>query len=326
MSTVGGPRPSPPGSAGDGPLAGAVLAWASGMLCALAVVQLDRGQRAAWWWAAAAVLGLLTTLAQALRDRRRRGSALAAEQRAAADRDAESARSDEARRLRLLGGLAAGLAHELGQPLSAARVGIEGIHYLRQLGREPAPEHIERTLSRVGMSLLAMTQTIEHLRGLAAPGSATAPVELDLGDQVDALIAERDQWLRYHDARIDWRRPSAPVSASADAAGLRLILTNLLRNAVEAVAGQGEARRLVRISLLPGPALVVHDSGPGIPADLLARPFDPFVSSKGDGGRGIGLSLARASAQRMGARLDVVSHAGAGTTFTLHLRAAPESR
>lgn len=239
--------------------------------------------------------------------------------KARAELAAQAESDSEHRRLAMLGSLAAGLAHELGQPLSAARVGIEGLHYLRQLGREPSPEHVARTLSQVGMSILAMTQTIEHLRNLSGAPAIDSLTPIELVSCVDAVLAERDQWLRFSDVRIACERPAAPIEALGDTAGLRLILTNLLRNAVEAVAGQGEERRLVRITIGPGATVAVHDSGPGIAPDLLKRIFDPFFSTKATSGRGIGLSLARASAQRMGAELTVTSSVGSGTTFALHL-------
>jgi len=230
----------------------------------------------------------------------------------------------QVRRTNMLGALAGGLAHELGQPLSVARVGIEGLHYLRQLGRDPTPEQVERTMARVGMSLVTMTQTIEHLRGLA---SSTGPAQLsalDLVKAVEALLADRDQWLRYQDTRIQFDRPAGPVPAMGDAAGVRLVLTNLLRNAVEAVAGQSSERRLVRITVGPAATVAVHDSGPGIPPELRERLFDPFFSTKNGALRGIGLSLAQASAQRMGGELQVTSQPGGGGSFLLRLLSPEE--
>ena len=223
------------------------------------------------------------------------------------------------RRTGMLGALAGGLAHELGQPLSVARVGIEGLHYLRQLGREPSPDHVESTLARVGMSLVTMTQTIEHLRGLASNTGPATLNTLDLVQAVEALLADRDQWLRYQDTSIQFERPPSPVTAMGDAAGVRLVLTNLLRNAVEAVAAQSSERRLVRITVGPGPTVAVHDSGPGIPPDVRERLFDPFFSTKDGALRGIGLSLAQASAQRMGGELLVTSQPGGGGSFLLRL-------
>lgn len=267
---------------------------------------------------------LVVLIAHLLLDRERHTIEKELEAARAALRD-QANREAQERRTSMIGALAGGLAHELGQPLSVARVGIEGLHYLRQLGREPTPEHVERTLARVGMSLLTMTQTIEHLRGLAATAGPTPLADLDLVDVIDALLADRDQWLRYHDTRIQFERPTGPMRARADSAGLRLVLTNLLRNAVEAVAGQSAERRLVRITAGPGPLITVHDSGPGIPPEVINRLFDPFFSTKDGAMRGIGLSLALASVQRMGGDLRVTSHVGSGTSFALHLPPADAS-
>lgn len=300
--------PVPAQSAGSS--AGAIAAW-SGLTGASAMAALLLPPEHPWVRILCCAVTILTA-AFVLRALRARMASPVAKQ--------PDASPDEHSRLELLGGLAAGLAHELGQPLSSARVGIEGIHYLRQLGRDPSPEHLARTLSRVGLSLVAMHQTIEHLRALARPDQGVRPATaVDLGAAVDALLSERDQWLRYADTRIEWQPPATPIYALADGAGLRLILANLLRNAVEAVAGQGEGRRLVRVLVGPGPTVAVHDSGPGIPPELIERIFDPFRSTKSGPGRGIGLSLARASAERMGARLMVSSTLGSGSVFTVVL-------
>ncbi len=312
-------------------------------LAAAIVVVLVAGFAARWWLArqataghadpatvalasqavwAVTIAGLVSVALSSLALEWRRGRLEGELARARDELTRQAAQEADRQRLNLLGTLAAGLAHELGQPLSVARVGIEGIHYLRQIGREPDAEHVQRTLSRVGMSVLAMTQTIEHLRGLANPDVPAATAPLDLGGCVAAVLAERDHWSRFTDTRVLWERPDHPVNARGDVAGLRLILVNLLRNAVEAVSGQGEDRRLVRITVGPGPTVSVHDSGPGIPAEVLARLFDPFFTTKSGATRGIGLSLAKASAARMGATLEVASTVGSGTVFTLRLAPA----
>nr|MBA2481829.1 hypothetical protein [Planctomycetota bacterium] len=272
------------------PLAAAVAVLAVPALAA--TVLGASGGGLASWQAVIIATALCAAVALALldiwRDRQRA--------RRRADDGARAHDAADRQRLELVAQLAAGLGHELGQPLSAARVGIEGLHYLRQLGREPSPEHVTRTLSQVGMSLVSMTQTIEHLRALAAREEAAPLQRVDLAAAVAAVLAERDQWLRYQDIAIVWQQPTAPVMALSEPAGLRLILVNLLRNAAEAVAGQGAERRQVRVTVGPGPVIAVHDSGPGIAPDHLARLFDPFFTTKGGSARGIGLSLAAASA------------------------------
>lgn len=278
--------------------------------------------------ALAAAIGaalLVVIIAHVMLDRERARLALDLERTRTALRE-QMEQEAQNRRAGMLGTLAGGLAHELGQPLSVARVGIEGLHYLRQLGREPTAEQIEKTLTRVGMSLVTMTQTIEHLRGLTATTTTHALSRINLAQAVEALLSDRDQWLRYQDTRINFERPSEPVLAMGEPAGIRLVLTNLLRNAVEAVAGQSDERRLVRITVGPGPTVAVHDSGPGIPEQMRNHLFDPFFSTKEGSLRGIGLSLAQASAQRMGGDISVTSQIGAGSVFRLRLLDPTEHR
>jgi C4-dicarboxylate-specific signal transduction histidine kinase len=226
-------------------------------------------------------------------------------------------KEQEHRQLAMLGVLAGSLAHELGQPLSSARVGLEGLHYLKQIGREPSNEHLQLTLSRVGMSLLAMTQTIEHLRCLTGTTSQQRREIGDLVAHVDYILRDREQWLRYSDVHIQFDKPATEIRALIDTAGLRLVLTNLLRNAVEAVIAQTPQRRLIRVNVGPGPIIAIHDSGEGINPAIKDTLFEPFTSTKGDGVRGIGLPLARVSIERMGGSISVASSPGSGTTFTL---------
>jgi C4-dicarboxylate-specific signal transduction histidine kinase len=217
-----------------------------------------------------------------------------------------------------LAALAAGIVHEVAQPLSAARVSVEGLHYLRQLGRTPDPAQMARTLDRVGLSLLAMTQTLDHLRFLAG-GESRPPLPLASGEAVRALVADRASWLRWSDVAIDVDDQGAhPVLA--DPAGLRLVLANLVRNAAEAVNDLPPERRRVRIRC-DGTHIAVEDDGPGLPPAIAARLWQPFLSTRGEA-RGMGLSLARAAARRMGGDLRHEPHPGGGTRFVLDLQEA----
>jgi C4-dicarboxylate-specific signal transduction histidine kinase len=261
---------------------------------------------------------LLVIIAQIILDRQRERLQKQLEQ-AQATIQQRLAKEADHRQFAMLGVLSGSLAHELGQPLSSARVGLEGLHYLRQIGREPSAEHLQLTLSRVGMSLLAMTQTIEHLRCLAGTTSQQRREIGDLVAQVDYVLRDREQWLRYSDIAIQFDKPDREITALIDTAGLRLVLTNLLRNAAEAVIAQTPNRRLIRITVGPGTTIAIHDSGDGIPAAIQNSLFEPFTSTKGDGVRGIGLPLAKVSVERMGGKITVDSLPGSGTTFTIHL-------
>jgi signal transduction histidine kinase len=222
-----------------------------------------------------------------------------------------------------LGLLAAGLAHELGQPLTVARVDLEGLNLLRASGRDPGPAQVDRILARLAGSIQAMSQTVGHLRDLAGDGGLRQE-RLDLRQVVDGILGQIDRWGPAAAGLVRWEPPAEPVLVLGDALGIHLILVNLVRNAVEAAEDLEPERRGIRIVLGPGPRLVVEDQGIGIAPEALESIFDPFVSDKpGVSGtvRGLGLALARASADRMGAHLEVRSTVGVGTAFTLMLAA-----
>lgn len=235
------------------------------------------------------------------------------------------AKSDTSQRLESLGVLAAGVVHEIAQPLSAARVSVEGLHYLRQLGRAPSEQQLAKVLDRVGMSLLAMVQILDHLRYLAGVGAARTALPTVLEDAVGAVIADRSNWLRWSDVRIELQAEGR-TRVRADPVGLRLIVSNLVRNAAEAVAGLAPERQWIRIVFAADGAVSVCDPGPGIPPELVDELFRPYVSTRGEA-RGFGLSLAHAAAQRMGGHLSYRRDAQAGlSVFTLRLQPAEATR
>jgi C4-dicarboxylate-specific signal transduction histidine kinase len=110
----------------------------------------------------------------------------------------------------------------------------------------------------------------------------------------------------------------------ADRVQLSQVLLNLVVNAMEAVCAPGAGERKVRIQARHGVAgqveLAVVDSGGGIPAEMMPRLFDAFVTTK-QAGLGIGLALSRAIVQAHGGELRAENNAGAGATFRFTLEA-----
>src|SRR5215468_6885795 len=125
------------------------------------------------------------------------------------------------------------------------------------------------------------------------------PVDFDLGIMVEETlqVARREQaFAAVHMAMAVDR----PLPLHADAAKLRQLLWNLLRNAADATT------------------LTVSDDGPGIPVDQQARIFDPFFTTKTKG-TGLGLATCHAIAAEHGGHIDVVSEPGTGTQMTVSL-------
>lgn len=218
--------------------------------------------------------------------------------------------------------LAAGLAHELGQPLSVARVSVEGLDMLHQLGREPSPDYQRRVLRDVGRALLSMHAIVDHLHELALHQRPQELQEIDLVREIDQMLAERRLWMRDSETPICWSPDDPPPNwALVDPRGLRLVVVNLLKNAVEAVALLPIDERAVELRSLGRGSLQICNRGVSMDPQEVATIFDPFVSrharSDSERLRGVGLYLAQQTALRMRAGLNVHSSPEEGTRFTL---------
>src|SRR5207253_4495821 len=107
-------------------------------------------------------------------------------------------------------------------------------------------------------------------------------------------------------------------------AELREVLLNLLFNAADAMPEGGRIEITTRPSRVPGSAdLEVRDTGQGMPETVRARIFEPFFSTKGAKGSGLGLAVAYSIISRRGGEISVESRVGEGTTFTLRLPYVP---
>jgi signal transduction histidine kinase len=118
--------------------------------------------------------------------------------------------------------------------------------------------------------------------------------------------------------RLDVGIADAPPPVLADDTALELALLNLITNAVDAMPGGGELS--IRASEGPkGLRLEIRDTGSGIPADLLPKIFDPWVTTKGTRGNGLGLGVTREVVERFGGSITVSSRPGEGALFTIEL-------
>jgi signal transduction histidine kinase len=220
----------------------------------------------------------------------------------------------EAAKLSALGELVAGVAHELSNPLMA-------LFGVAELLERSAPQPLQ---SHVRLMWDALESAQHVVRGLLTfarrvPLERT-PVNLaELVDKVLALMAG-DLRLAGVEVETDLEPDSPPVCA--DRNQLQQVLVNLIANAKHALAEVVPSERRLRISLrragLDTLRLQVEDNGPGIPADLITKVFDPFVTTKTDG-TGLGLSISYGIVREHDGRLSVESPPGHGATFTIEL-------
>ncbi|MDR3636452.1 MAG: HAMP domain-containing sensor histidine kinase, partial [Isosphaeraceae bacterium] len=215
----------------------------------------------------------------------------------------------QSERTRLLGQLAAGLAHQLRNSLTGARMSVQ-LH----ARRFPAPDG-DRSLE-VALRQLAMTE--EHVRGLLSLGRVERrpPVVFDAGRLIEDVTLLVRPSCEHAKVELHVSRGAGPMELRADEPGVRAAVLNLVLNAIEAAGPGGRVGLSVGSS---GDALVIDvtDNGSGPPLELANNLFDAFVTSKTEGA-GLGLALAHQVATEHGGRLSWCREA-AETRFRLVL-------
>lgn len=223
----------------------------------------------------------------------------------------------ETEKLATVGSLAAGVAHEINNPLGAILTNAQ----LLLLDAED--EELKDGLQLIEAGAKRCQTIVEALRRYARPPSPerNAVDLLALAQEVLHFLAIP---LQQSGVQVTLEAPPRLPSALGDATELRQLLTQLVLNALDAIneAARAEAGQLtLRLDAKPeGLRVLVQDNGVGIPQDLLRRIFDPFFTTKPVGSAtGLGLSLAQRIAEKHGGRLLVSSREGQGTEFQLQL-------
>ncbi|MER8964680.1 sensor histidine kinase [Mesorhizobium sp. M0808] len=223
----------------------------------------------------------------------------------------------QANRLAILGQVAAGVAHEINQPVATIRAYADNARtFLDRKQTGPAEENLG--------AIAALTERIgsitEELKAFARKGrTAAEPVELR-GVIEGAVMLLRSRFAGRLDAlAIDLPPPSLKVMGNR--VRLEQVLINLFQNALEALDGRDDAHVQVSVEeTADGVTVGVSDNGPGIPPAILKSLFTPFNTSK-EKGLGLGLVISKDIVADYGGRIEVSSD-DSGTRFTIHLQAA----
>jgi signal transduction histidine kinase len=217
----------------------------------------------------------------------------------------------ERERLAALGRVAAGIAHEVRNPLAAMKLRAD----LARTGGEATPS-VARDLEDIASEIARLDRLVSDLLVLA--GRRAGPrVEVDIGALVERRVALASLWANERGIRFT---VTGHGTASVDADAIARAVDNLLRNAVEAspTGAQVEARIASGVADEGGAVRIdVIDRGPGVAVERAAELFEPFFTTKPEG-TGLGLALARAVATAHGGAL-TYSRDGGASCFTLTL-------
>ncbi len=255
----------------------------------------------------------------------------------AADGEAHRLLSVRADRLRALGQLAAGIAHELNQPL----VGVRGLaeHLLIGMDRgwNLSAEKVRDKLSLIIAQADRMTHIIQRVRMFASGAGRPETRLVQVNEVVLGTKTMLAPQLRVRGIELDCELAEMLPVVRVNPMSLEEVVINLVVNAADALTELTEDRVhltphhiLVRTqtSRKDDQALVqiqVIDRGVGIPEKLLDKVFEPFLTTKGpDRGTGLGLAICKDLVEQAGGTIGIESAVGRGTTVTVSLPAVPE--
>jgi len=259
----------------------------------------------------------------------------AEEARRTAERQLEEQRMLALRseRLRSLGEMAAGIAHELNQPLSGVRGLAEHLLIGMRRGWSVSPERMQEKLQLVVDQADRMSHIIGHVRMFARDAGKPELQRVDLNEVVKSSLTMIGQQLRDHGIELGCELAEVIPPVRANPFSIEEVVLNLMSNARDAVEArvQREPQIAPRVAIsttadTAGPGrrvrVQVVDNGVGIAPDALTRLFDPFFTTKPpDKGLGLGMSISKAIVESVGGTIEVASELGQGTTVTVSLPA-----
>jgi two-component system C4-dicarboxylate transport sensor histidine kinase DctB len=225
----------------------------------------------------------------------------------------------QANRLAILGQVAAGVAHEINQPVATIRAYADNARIF--LDREQA-EPVKENLGAIAALTERIGAITEELKAFARKGR-TAPEPVELRDVIDgAVVLLKSRFAGQLQALVI-SLPPPGLRVLGNRVRLEQILINLFQNALEALEGRDDARvEISAVATEDAVEIIVADNGPGISSTILASLFTPFNTSK-EKGLGLGLVISKDIVADYGGRIEV-SSTDSGTSFVVHLvRAKP---
>jgi histidine kinase len=231
----------------------------------------------------------------------------------------------QATKMKTLGEMSAGIAHELTQPLNAIKIGNDFLRRMIQDGRRLSNQEIERVAASVTGQVQRASDIINRLREFGRkPDFRKEPVNLNTVINHVAQIVAQQLILNNIRVKFDLDETIAPVLANANR--LEQVVFNLVNNARDAILQVPEeirpdGERVIKLSTYEDDQQVVcavEDSGIGIPDSVREKIFEPFYTTKEVGkGMGLGLAISYGIVRDYDGSVDVTNRVGGGTCFKI---------
>ena len=213
-----------------------------------------------------------------------------------------------------LGTMGSALAHELNQPLSAIAGFVEASAALLDRGNIRVPDKLREFMNKAVVQTHRAGDVIRRLRELTRRSDTERSLE-HINALVEDACALATLGTKTENVDVGLRLSPNLPPVLVDGIQIQQVILNLVRNSIEALAGRKTRRVIIATAQLCDTIeITVSDTGPGLPASIQDRPFEPFVSTK-SGGTGIGLNICRTIVEAHGGEISFRTESGKGTVF-----------
>ncbi len=224
-------------------------------------------------------------------------------------------------RLAAMGTLAAGVAHEINNPLAIINEAAGFMSLVLQkpeMADMPGRPMFEMALNKIEKSIKRARKITHQLLG-SVRKSEPVLAEADIRELVNETIQLVGKEAKNKDITVSLNADTSLNNIWIDSEKIRQVLINLLTNAIQSIDKQGQVSIHAK-NIFEGILLTVSDTGPGVPRENREKIFEPFFSTKSPGeGTGLGLFVTKEIIEKMGGTIEIDSRMGHGTRFTVRI-------
>jgi two-component system NtrC family sensor kinase len=235
-------------------------------------------------------------------------------------REAILREAEHVSKLAAIGRLAAGVAHEINNPLAIINQKAGLMSDILEMSEEyKHKQKLEDSIKGIQNAVSRSTVITRRLLGFARRMDVKLE-EIDINDLIQEVLGFLDRVVLNQKVQISLSLSSKLLKIRSDRGQLQQIFLNILNNAVDAVGEEGQIDVSTKLTGTNTAQVTIKDNGPGIPPDILKKIFEPFFTTKEAGkGTGLGLAITYGLVKKLGGDISVESRLGKGATFTIDL-------
>lgn len=284
-----------------------------------------------WYWLLGAVfsaIAIILFIIYVSRINRRLRRAVVEVQEAGKKRNEAVKLAEETARLASIGVMAAGITHEINQPLNAIRLSADGIILWNDQNPGSVPQFLLNLIREVSDGSKRISEIVEHMRSFWVTPSQKDPVLIDLNVTLHDALELITRQIKNHQINLDLQLSAKPLHFLGDTVQVQQIINNLVINAIYALDETDRADKRICITTRQDGnsiALEISDNGPGLPTLSQEQLFDPFYSTRNPGkGMGLGLAIVMMFVERLNGKIEAFNDDNEGAVFRVYFPAIVE--